>query len=355
MRIDVSYRTIEACAVIVTVVVVFFILGKAAAIAIPFLLALILAMFFAPIMKLGVRHGIQPPITMLAILIGLVLVFVPLIFFAHYAVNEMLAILPGYYNKLVGIGQSLLESAHLPKEFWNSINWYNTIGRYASGMTGVMYSFFSKFVMTIVFLVFMLIESPYIKDHIALAFQSERGERVAAMSEKIISQISRYLATLAVISLVTGLCVGAALTFIGVDFAVIWGALAFILNFIPTIGSIIASIPPVLVALVQFYPDWVPCAMSFAAVLMIQFTIGNIMTPKIMGDTLGLSPVVILVSLMFWGSAWGIVGALLSVPIAAVLKIICENIPRLRFAAILMSSSKDSANRGNREKDNDKN
>jgi predicted PurR-regulated permease PerM len=118
--------------------------------------------------------------------------------------------------------------------------------------------------------------------------------------------------------------------------------LAFVLNFIPTIGSIVASVPPILVAIVQHYPNPTPVVLTLLALLGIQFTIGNILTPKIMGDTLDLSPVVILISLMFWGIIWGVVGALLSVPIAVMIKIICENVEALDFVAVLMSAPKES-------------
>jgi predicted PurR-regulated permease PerM len=126
---------------------------------------------------------------------------------------------------------------------------------------------------------------------------------------------------------------------IGVDFAVTWGALAFFLNFIPTVGSMIASIPPILVALVQFDTFW-PAVVTALALLTIQMVIGNGITPKVMGDQLNLSPVVVLISLVFWGWLWGIVGALLSTPIASAIKIVCENIDALKPISILMGSGK---------------
>ncbi len=142
------------------------------------------------------------------------------------------------------------------------------------------------------------------------------------------------------ISLVTGVLVWGALHLIGVDFAVTWGAMAFILNFIPTVGSIVATVPPVLVSIVQFYPQPFYPVLTLLVLLAIQFTIGNVVAPKILGDQLNLSPVVVLLSLVFWGWLWGVVGALLSVPIASAIKIVCENIEPLRPISILMGSSK---------------
>jgi predicted PurR-regulated permease PerM len=253
----------------------------------------------------------------------------------------MFELLPGYYTKLVDIGQSLLASANVPKSFWAEINWYNTAGRNLSGMTGFLIKILSNLVMVIVFMVFMLMEAPYANKRLKMAFKGDRGVIVTGIADKTIGQIAKYLRTLAVISAATGLCVWGALNLLGVDFAMTWGVLAFFLNFIPTIGSIAASIPPILIAIVQFYPNGLFPVLTFVALLSIQFTIGNILTPKIMGDTLDLSPVVILISLFFWGMVWGIAGALLSVPIAAMIKIVCENIPRFHFIAVLMSSAKN--------------
>jgi predicted PurR-regulated permease PerM len=125
-----------------------------------------------------------------------------------------------------------------------------------------------------------------------------------------------------------------------VDFAVTWGALAFFLNFIPTVGSIAASLPPILLALVQFYPSIWPGVFTLLSILTIQLGMGNGIAPKVLGDQLNLSPVVILLSLLFWGWLWGVVGALLSVPITAALKIVCENIESLQPISVMMGSGK---------------
>ena len=117
-----------------------------------------------------------------------------------------------------------------------------------------------------------------------------------------------------------------------------WGVLTFLLNFIPTVGSIIATIPPVVMAIIQFSPGLFKPVMVLVSLAAIQLTIGNIITPKVMGDKLGVSPVVILLSLLLWGMIWGIPGALLSTPIISIIKIVCENIPVLHSIAILIGS-----------------
>jgi predicted PurR-regulated permease PerM len=207
-------------------------------------------------------------------------------------------------------------------------------------MPGFLLNWLSNLVMVMVFLIFMLLEAPYMNNRLRRAFKAEGGETITRIFERIVSQISKYLRTLAVISFLTGVLVWGALHLLKIDFALTWAVAAFVLNFIPTVGSIAASIPPILVALVQYYPNPTPAVLATLALLAIQTTLGNIVTPKVMGDALDLSPVIILVSLMFWGIVWGVAGALLSVPIAVMIKIICENIPSLDFVAVMMSSAR---------------
>ncbi|MDR1885378.1 MAG: AI-2E family transporter [Synergistaceae bacterium] len=339
-RRDRRHSMLEPCVVVMTVLAVGFVLSNAAQVAIPFMLAFLLTMLFTPVVKLGEPFRLPVPVMVVVVLVLLLAILLPLGIFLNSMMQSVVQTLPQYYNKLMDIGRTLLEEYDFPKDFWVSINWFNTVGRYLSGMTGFLLNWLGTLLMLMVFLVFMLLETPYTERRIRMAFRGEGGERVSRIADKVMGQISKYLRTLAVISFITGVCVFVALYALGIDFALTWGVLAFFFNFIPTIGSIAASIPPVLVALVQYYPNWVPSVLTLLALLSIQFFIGNIMTPKIMGDTLDLSPVVILISLMFWGIIWGLSGALLSVPIAVMIKIICENVPQLHFVAMLMCSAK---------------
>ena len=330
----------ETCLVLISIIMVGFILSRADRLAIPLTLAFLLTLALYPVVKAGQPFKIPPFIMISVILIAFFAVFVPLGIFLNARIQNTIATLPAYYGRLVRLGRTLLDEYQIPSEFLNTINWYNTIGRYLGGMPRFLMSWLANLVMVMVFLIFMLLEAPYIDNRLQLAFKGRGGEAVIRVADTIVTQISKYLRTLAVISLMTGAFVWGALYLIGVDFALTWAVVAFLLNFIPTLGSIIASIPPILVALVQFYPSVYPAVLTLLLLLAIQFTIGNILTPKVMGDALDISPVVILVFLMFWGGIWGPVGALLSVPIAVMVKIICENIPSFSFLAVLISSSK---------------
>ena len=191
--------------------------------------------------------------------------------------------------------------------------------------------------MTFVFLMFMLVEAPYMDDKVEKAFGRNSG-RVRKILSSISEEVSQYLGTLALISLATGICAWLVLMIFGVKLAAGWGVLTFLLNFIPTVGSIIATIPPVVMAIIQFSPGLFTPFLVLVSLTSIQLIIGNVITPKVMGDRLGVSPVMILLSLLLWSMIWGIPGALLSTPIMSIIKIVCENVPVLHTIAILIGS-----------------
>ncbi|HKJ85435.1 MAG TPA: AI-2E family transporter, partial [Spirochaetia bacterium] len=168
------------------------------------------------------------------------------------------------------------------------------------------------------------------------------------------AQIGRYLSVKLIVSLATGLLVWGAFTLIGVEFAFIWGATSFLFNFIPSIGSILIGATSFVFALVQFYPDPNPIVAAGISMLTIQLVLGNVIDPKLQGDRLKISPVVILFSLLFWGWLWGIVGLFLAVPLTVALKIVFENIPGFEFLGVLMGRTEaDYQDQAETEKNED--
>ena len=225
----------------------------------------------------------------------------------------------------------------IPPESVANYDWLEFLKSNARNISELVIALFSKTVMTLVFLMFMILESPYMDKKIEQAF-GHNSNRVKNILNTISEQVSRYLGALTLISLATGICAWIVLTILGVKLAAGWGVLTVLLNFIPTIGSIIATIPPVVMAIIQYSPSFFMPLLVLALLTAIQVTIGNIITPQVVGDRIGVSPVVILLSLLLWGTIWGIPGALLSVPIISIIKIICENIPSLRSIAVLIGS-----------------
>jgi predicted PurR-regulated permease PerM len=200
-----------------------------------------------------------------------------------------------------------------------------------------------KGVLTNIFLIiftmiFMLLEVSSVGTKIEAAFgrSAESMQRPRAF----INNLGRYLGIKTIVSIATGLCAGVLTWSIGVDFPLLWAMLAFLLNYIPTIGSIIAAVPAVLLALVQLGPAAAGAtAIGFAAINVV---FGNVIEPRLMGYGVGISPLVVFVGLVFWGWVFGPVGMLLSVPLTMTLKLALESDARTRWIAILIGSERDA-------------
>lgn len=186
--------------------------------------------------------------------------------------------------------------------------------------------------LVLLYLVFILAESVGLRDRL----QHVLGTSAAGLegATDALGQVQRYLGLKTLISLATGASVGTGAALLGVDFALFWGLLAFVLNFIPSVGSIIAAIPAILVALLQLGPG---TAAALAAIyLLVNVTLGSFLDPILVGRHLRLSPIIILVSLLFWGWTWGLVGMFLAVPLTIALRIVMEHSPQLQPFAALM-------------------
>ncbi len=178
---------------------------------------------------------------------------------------------------------------------------------------------------------------------------ASREETVGATWTDIEAKIQHYIVTKGIISLATGGLVGLTLAVLGIDLALVFGLLAFLLNFIPSVGSIIATLLPLPVVVVS--PDISASTATLAIVLpgLIQFAIGNVIEPKVMGEALDLHPIVILMALIVWGMLWGIVGMLLATPMTAILKILFERLEPMAPVAQVLAGRLDRFKAANRD------
>ncbi len=311
---------------------------------IPLMIAWLLSYICGPVVNYLVHRKVPLGLAVFAVLFLLLVIFYFFGMFLGGRVSDVLAASPKYVSQLNTIYSDTVHNLNLSEEYLAGINWMEKLGPKLTQLTTStalwMGNFLGKLMLVLIFLVFMLLGKPYFRYKVERAFPPDRATKFSAMTASISKQIGQYLIVKVAISGTTGVLVWLALALLHVEFALTWGAVAFFLNFIPSIGSILASIPPILLAIVQYYPSpWIP-VFTALVLLLIQMTMGNVIEPKIMGDHLNLSPVVILLSLVFFGWMWGIIGALLSVPIAAAIKIFCENIDALRPISILMGSGK---------------
>lgn len=194
-----------------------------------------------------------------------------------------------------------------------------------------------NFALILVYVIFLLIEENFIPRKIDGVMKvAERRETVSDIIRRISVSINTYFTVKTSMSVLTGILSYVVLMLYGIDFAILWAFLIFLFNYIPYIGSLIATLLPSLFAIFQF-SAFLPFIWIFVSVEAIQILVGNYIEPKVMGKTLNLSPLVVILSLSFWGALWGIVGMILSVPIMSVIVIVMAHFQATKPIAILCS------------------
>ncbi len=315
-------------------------LRTAAPLLTPFLLAIFIAVLTAPPLFFLRNRGVPTGVALLLVVLALVALGSGLAALIGGSLNDFSANLPHYEERLrqqVGELMGWLNGlgVHLPNEaFLTSLldpaKAMRLAGQMISGMGGLLANAF-LILLTVIFLLLEASQLPA-KLHAAL----DRPENSLQHLSRIAHNINHYMAIKAATSLLTGLSITLWLGFLGVDYPVLWGTVAFLLNFVPNIGSIIAAVPAVLLALVQLGLG--SALWTAAGYLVMNILIGSVLEPKVMGRGLGLSTLVVFVSLVFWGWVLGPVGMFLSVPLTMTLKIALDSSPETRPAAILLGS-----------------
>jgi AI-2 transport protein TqsA len=202
-------------------------------------------------------------------------------------------------------------------------------------MTGIA----SQFGIVFIYIIFLVIEQRFFDLKLRAVVPDEnRRKRIRSMIERIGQDIQSYLWTMTVASVLTAILSYAVMRAVGLDSAAFWAFLIFTLNYIPTIGSILATAIPALYALLQF-GDFAPFIVLLAAIGVIQFIIGNIVQPRLAAKSLNLSQFVVILALFVWGAIWGVVGMFLAVPLTAIVMLVCSNFERTRPLAIILSES----------------
>jgi AI-2 transport protein TqsA len=187
-------------------------------------------------------------------------------------------------------------------------------------------------------LAFMLLETRGFLRKVREQLSPTVSERIAETALLVSHQVHRHFVALTITSGISGVLTGVLALVLGLNFALAWAIIVWLLNYIPTIGPILSVIPPTLYALLQFDEPTRPLIM-FAGTAIIQFTMGNFIDPKIEGRVLSLSPLVVLLGVVFWGWLWGVAGAFLSVPLTAAIVVMCGEFEETRWVAALASDS----------------
>ena len=220
------------------------------------------------------------------------------------------------------------------QSFLGNLDISSIIMQVASSLTTI----FGNAFMILVYTIFLLIEEYIFAQKLSSAFEkTNKLEQIKDIMTSVNLSISNYLSLKTLVSLLTGFLSYWALLIIGVDAPFFWAFIIFLLNYIPAIGSIIATLFPTAFAILQF-GDVTHALWVLAIVGAIQVIIGNIVEPRVMGNSLNISPLVVILSLSFWGALWGIVGMMLSVPITVILIIILSEIPSTQPIAIMLTA-----------------
>ena len=191
----------------------------------------------------------------------------------------------------------------------------------------------SNLFLILLIMAFILLEAAELRPKLRAAFGMSDREigRLSGSSQQVYDFV--WLKT--IVSVATGLLAGVWVAVLGIDFAVLWGLLAFLLNYIPNFGSLIAAIPPVLLGLIQYGPG--SAVLVGIGYVALNIVVGSVLEPRLMGRRLGISPLALLVSLVFWGWLWGAVGLLLAVPMTMAIRVVFEDFEQLRWLAVLIA------------------
>ena len=304
------------------------------AVMVPFVLSLFIALGMSPLIDLQTSKLRMPRWLAVVVTLLVAVAFLGLVgVLITTSANGLAANAYTYQAQVRGLIDGLLERLPLeqygidPNEFVRLP--LQAISTMAVGIANAFVALVSQGSIVLIFLMFLLLGG------------SATTRPVGGMWAQVESRVKRYIVFKFILSGITGVLVGLILRMLGVDLAGAFGLMAFLLNFIPSIGSIVATLLPLPVVLVS--PDVSGLTIILALVLpgAVQMFIGNVVEPKVMGDELDLHPVTILLSLMIWGAIWGIVGMLLATPIVAVMKIFFERSELTRPVADLLAGRLD--------------
>ena len=341
---DTSQNKGNAAISFAAVVVIVIGLQMAKDLLVPFLVAAFLALITVRPMLWLQKNRVPAIFAALIIVSVIMLIFAVVGTIVGTSIAEFTAALPTYQERLDVIVQGMVDFLG---RLVDGEDAFESLGDmidpgWAMGLAATILNSL-KDVLTNVFLIiftmiFILLEASTVETKVAAAFgrstQSLKRPRV------FLANLGSYLGIKTVVSLATGVTAGVMTWAIGLDFPLLWAMLAFLLNYIPTIGSIIAAVPAVLIALVQLGPaEASATAIGFVAMNMV---FGNFIEPRLMGYGVGLSPLVVFIGLVFWGWVFGPVGMLLSVPLTMTLKLVLESDKRTRWIAILIGSERDA-------------
>lgn len=326
------------------VVVVIYGMQMMSVLLVPFLIAAFLALITVKPMLWLQAHRVPSVVAALLIVTMLMLVLATVGAILGTSIAEFTAALPSYQARLDviidGVFRFIVKNFNVDESIQSMSDMIDpgfAMGLVA-GLLNSLREVLTNTFLIVFTMIFILLEAGTARTKFEAAFG--RSADTLENVRDFMQNLGRYLGIKTMISVATGICAGVLTWSLGLDFPLLWAMLAFLLNYVPTIGSIIAAVPAVLLALIQIGPGAAGAtAMGFIAINVV---FGNFLEPRLMGYGVGISPLIVFVGLVAWGWIFGPVGMLLSVPLTMTLKMALESDPRTRWVAILIGSQRDA-------------
>ncbi len=313
-------------------------LKYAAPLLVPFLLSVFIAVISFPLMSTLQQKGLPKGLSLTLVMLLVVSVGIGLTFLIGSSITDFTRSLPEYQQRISAEWAELIRwlnshgisFADSIKEIADPAATVGLISAILKGFGGVLTNSF----LIILTVVFLLIEAAGFTQKFLTINKIDTSPDAEDFTRVFVDKLRSYMSMKTIISMATGIVIGVAMWLIGVDYPVLWGVLAFMLNFVPNIGSIIAAVPAVILTLVQL--GFTSALLVAAVYVAVNILIGSIIEPKYMGKGLGLSTLVVFVSLVFWGWVLGPVGMLLSVPLTITVKLALDSKPETQWLGHLL-------------------
>ena len=340
---EIKSPVVKSFVLMAAVVIILAGIKAASVILVPFLLSVFIAIAVSPIINWTAAYKVPKWLSITLVILLIVVIGFMLAGLITQSLAEFRQNMPVYKEQLSGefawiINQLASRNIDVNQELLVSYMDPGMAMTMASNFITGMGTVLSNVFLILLTVIFMLFEAQSMprRMHIAMADPDMRLTHI----DRFLQSVNRYLVIKMLVSLGTGLFIGVWLYLLGVDHFMLWAVLAFMLNFIPNIGSIIAAIPAVLMAFVEF--GLLKAGLAGLGFVIVNTVMGNMIEPKFMGRGLGLSTLVVFLSLVFWGWLLGTVGMLLSVPLTMVVKIAMESRPETQWLAILLAGEEDN-------------
>jgi predicted PurR-regulated permease PerM len=304
-----------------------------------FLVSVFLSVLGMPPVLWLTRKRVPSAVAVLIVMAGMIAIVLLIGVVLGTSIKSFSDALPLYQTrlqeKIMGL-QTILAGRHIAftdKVLFDTLNPAGVMRLTASLLAGLG-SAFSNMVLILLTVTFILLEASVFP--VKLRLMLGNPQPVFRRFARFVDDIKRYMVIQTAINLAVGILAGAWLAVLGLDFPVLLGLLAFLLNYVPSVGSVIAVIPPVILAFIQFGLG--RAALAAAGYLVVGFIVGNVVQPKLMGQKLGLSTLVVFLSLIFWGSMLGLIGMILCVPFTMALKFAFESSENTRWIAVFLGN-----------------